>query len=91
VKTNIWGANPVSPAIIEGCAILRQKAGEHLEQASLAIAQLPGRVRPVFAHIAVLGKQLKQLEKFADTPFAVPPDHAEWKKIAALVLWSMRN
>ncbi len=80
-----------SPAIIEGCAILRQKARKHLEQASLAVAHFPADIRPVFAHIAVLDKQLRGLEKYADTPFITPPDHPEWQKIAALVWWSMRN
>jgi len=80
-----------SPAIIEGCAILRKKAREHLEAASAAVAHLPSNIRPVFAHIAVLGMQLNQLEKYADTPFVIRPELANWQKIAALVWWSMRN
>ncbi len=80
-----------SPAMRKGCAILRQKAGEHLKEASDAIALLPAHVRPVFAHVAVLKKQLKRLEKRRRRPFSPPPEQADWQKIATLAWWAMRN
>jgi len=88
---NDYFAAKSSPQIIKGCEILRQKAGEHLTEATKAIALLAAPVRPVFAPVAVLKMQLTRLGKHAATPFATPPDVANWQKIAALAWWSMRN
>jgi phytoene synthase len=64
-------------------------AGEHLWKAEAAIAGLPRELRSVFAPMAVLPLQLKRLD--LDAPFTQQPDLPDWKKIAALSWWRLRN
>lgn len=88
---NEYLAGKSSPAMCKGCAMLREKAAEHLNEASQAIALLPADVRVVFAPVAVLKSQLKRLNEHGQAPFMTPPDLADWRKIAALFWWARRN
>ncbi|VAW19247.1 Phytoene synthase [hydrothermal vent metagenome] len=84
-------AGKSSPEIRAGCAMLREKAQEHLHKADQAIVLLADDIRPVFAPVVLLKSQLKQLNKNARTPFITPPDLANWRKIASLAWWAYRN
>lgn len=64
---------------------------DHLRRAREAIAALPAQIRPAFAIIAVLERQLHLLKTTARTPFGPPPDEPDWRKIARLALWAWRN
>ncbi len=80
-----------SPQIIAGCKQLHILAREHIKIASKEIEKLDARVRPVFAQMPILMDQLAHLEKFEAVPFVTPPDLANWKKIAKVFWWSVRN
>lgn len=91
VSENEYLAGKSSKPMGAACAILREKAAEHLDEANREIELLAGHVRPVFAPVTVLKSQLKRLEKHGRKPFATPADVANWRKIAALAWWAHRN
>lgn len=64
-------------------------AGEHLDKAAVAIMKLPRLLRPAFAPIALQRLYLPRVARQA--PFGPPAEPAEWRRIAALTLWSLRN
>ncbi len=66
-------------------------AQDHLEKARSAIATLPLSLRPAFGAIAVLEAQLVAWHRRHTSPFAAPPDDADWRKIARLAWWTWRN
>lgn len=66
-------------------------AADHLQEARVAIAALPPTLRPAFAAIALLEAQLAAWEKKTTGPFAAPPEEADWRKIARLTWWALRN
>jgi phytoene synthase len=80
-----------TPALVSGCDELRDIAHQHLLDAKREIGELSADVRPVFAKISILEKQLSRLEDFGSIPFAPPPDIANWQKIAMLLWWAIRN
>ena len=65
-------------------------AGEHLDKAEMAVRRMPRALRPAFAPVAILRAQLKRVAA-STLPFATLPDTAEWRKLAALQLWSLRR
>jgi phytoene synthase len=65
-------------------------AGEHLDKAEAAIGLLPRALRPAFAPVAILRGQLRSAAA-SRQPFASLPDMADWRKIAALQFWSLRQ
>lgn len=65
--------------------------GDHLGKARTAIAALPAPLRPAFAIIALLERQLALLNVRSRSPFSAPPDDADWRKIARLAFWSWRR
>lgn len=69
---------------------IAELAQAHLEKARQAIAALPSSLRPAFAAIALLETQLSSWHK-SDNPFAVPTDDPDWRKIARLAWWSLKN
>lgn len=77
----------------EGLAIaltrLIDVAREHLAKADAAISRLPRELRPVFAPVTVLRRQLRRLD--VETPFQPQHDLADWQKIAAMAWWRARN
>ncbi len=66
-------------------------AAVHLQKARTAIAALPSSLRPAFAAIALLEAQLAAWQRSSARPFAPPPGDADWRKIARLAWWSLRN
>ncbi|WP_169194104.1 phytoene/squalene synthase family protein [Devosia sp. MC1541] len=69
---------------------LGEIASEHLVKARDAIALLPASLRPAFAIVTLLEKQLAQVIENTNA-FAVASDSAAWQKIAKLTYWSLRN
>ena len=65
-------------------------ASEHLSKAETAIRRLPRPLRPAFAPVAILRGQLKGVSA-SQQPFATLPDTADWRKLAALQFWSLRQ
>jgi 15-cis-phytoene synthase len=63
----------------------------HLAKARTAIRALPAPLRPAFAIIALLETQLAHWKQTAQSPFAPPRDPPDWRKIATLTWWSLRN
>lgn len=80
-----------SEGLLAALQQVRELAADHLGKARAAVAVLPRPARPAFAVIALLPWQLKAAEASADTPFAVPPERTDWRKIAALSSWMLRN
>ncbi|MBJ3785572.1 phytoene/squalene synthase family protein [Devosia sediminis] len=66
-------------------------AVKHRDDARVAIRALPPALRPAFAIIAPLEQQLKDWEAYSSSPFAPPPDRPDWRKIARLTWWTLRN
>jgi phytoene synthase len=69
---------------------LAELAQGHLDKARAAIAGLPPALRPAFAVIAILEAQLI-VWKRNPAIFAAPPDDGDWRKIARLTWWALRN
>lgn len=67
---------------------LAELANEHLARAKTAIAALPRDLRPAFAPMALLGPELGRLD--LEAPFVRQAELPDWRKIAALTLWSLR-
>jgi phytoene synthase len=63
----------------------------HLDKARKAIAALPPSLRPAFAVIALLEAQLAAWQNKSTGPYAAPPDDPDWRKIARLAWWALRN
>lgn len=66
-------------------------AQDHLEKARSAIGALPPQLRPAFAAIAVLEAQLSAWKANSSGPFRIPKDDPDWRKIARLAWWALRN
>jgi len=97
---NIFSANGVTDGEILGgreseglfaaLGQVAELAGEHLDKAEAAIADLPRVLRPAFAPVAMLRGQLSRAAA-SRQPFASLPDMADWRKLAALQWWSLRK
>lgn len=70
---------------------IAELARSHLEKARKAIAALPAQLRPAFAALVLLESQLVAWETKSGGAFSVPPDEADWRKIARLTWWALRN
>jgi phytoene synthase len=68
---------------------LSETAAEHLGKADAAIRELPAPLRPAFAPIALLRMELRALD--LERPYTPPAEIADWRKIAALTWWRLRN
>lgn len=80
-----------SPELAAALGQVAELATGHLAAAETAIAALPGKLKPAFAPIAVLRAQLALLRRRTGSPFAVPADDPDWRKILRLVWWTYRN
>lgn len=80
-----------SEGLHEALGQIAELAADHLHKAEIAIAALPGRLRPAFAAIAVLRTQLALYNRRSTGPFATAPDDPDWRKIARLAWWAFRN
>lgn len=69
---------------------IAELAQGHIDRARSAIAALPPNLRPAFAAIAILESQLAAWKQ-SFAPFAPPPDDPDWRKIARLTWWALRN
>jgi phytoene synthase len=79
-----------SEGLSEALGQIGELAEEHLGKAEAAIAELPGRLKPAFAGIAVLKAQLGLLGRKSGL-FVPAPDEPDWRKIMRLAWWSWRN
>jgi 15-cis-phytoene synthase len=79
-ENEIW-SGVTSPGIIAARDQLCDLAAEHVAQAEAAAKGLARTLRPAFAGLALLRPQLALVRTAAD-PFALPPDIADWRKIA---------
>ncbi|MDB5585129.1 MAG: squalene/phytoene synthase family protein [Devosia sp.] len=79
-----------SEALHEALAQVTELAGDHLAKAEIAIAAVPGALRPAFAQIAVLKAQLTLLARRTN-PFEPATDDADWRKLSRLGWWMFRN
>lgn len=84
-------AGQVSEGLLAAHVQLIDLSREHVEKAQTAIAALPRQLRPAFAPIALQSLYLKQVERQSEAPLAPPAEIADWRKIAALSWWAMRN
>ncbi|MCS6759397.1 MAG: squalene/phytoene synthase family protein, partial [Candidatus Devosia euplotis] len=80
-----------SEALSEALGQISELAADHLAMAEIAIAQLPGHLKPAFAPVAVLKIQLKRLRDRPHGLFVPVPDQVDWRKIAGLAWWGFRN
>ena len=80
----------VSEGLVEALGQIEEMARGHLEKAEAAIGVLPGKLRPVFASVALLRAQLRLLGG-RRTPFSPAPDDADWRKITRLTWWAWRS
>lgn len=80
-----------SEGLLAALAQFFDMARRHLGKAETAIAALPPALRPAFAMAALLPGQLAAVEAQSRTPFARPPDEADWRKIARLAFWAWRR
>lgn len=76
--------------IVNACSQLLEAAQGHLNAAEQAIKQLPKQVRPAFAYAGVLKTQMRKQAKASD-PLVSRAGLSDWRKIAALAMWSWRN
>lgn len=89
VKEGEVFAGQMSEGLAEALGQLSEMAAEHLAKAGRAVNDLPRGLRAVFAPIALLQAQHKRLD--LETPFQRGDDLPDWRKIAALALWKLRN
>ena len=97
---NIFAANGVadgeilagqeSEGVLAALGQINDLAVEHLTKARAAIAALPKPLRPAFAPVALLGRQLRHLAA-SRTPFAPVADLADWQKIGMMSWWALRH
>ena len=81
----------VSEGLLAAHAQFCDLAHNHLGKAAAAIAGLPRALRPAFAMVTLLRAQLTRAARANETPFTVPRDVADWRKIAMLTLWVWRH
>jgi phytoene synthase len=82
-------AGEASEALGVALGRFAEMADGHLMRAETAIAALPRELRAVFAPIAVVRMQRRRLR--VEMPFQRQGDLSDWRKIAALGWWRMRN
>jgi phytoene synthase len=79
-----------SEGVHEALSQMGEIAADHFAKAETAIAQLPAHLRPAFAIVTLLKRQLKQAIETTNA-FAPPTDAQPWQKIAKLTYWAFRN
>ncbi|WP_297103624.1 phytoene/squalene synthase family protein [uncultured Devosia sp.] len=70
---------------------IAELATDHIGKARTSVAALPGQVRPAFAAMTLLEAQLASWQRAGKGAFAAPPDEPDWRKIARLAWWALRN
>jgi 15-cis-phytoene synthase len=89
-ETEIFGRTD-SEGLHEALGQISELATSHLGKAEAAIKLLPGKLKPAFAIAAILQTQLSALDKRTGSSFEPLPDEPDWRKIARLTWWSLRN
>lgn len=69
---------------------IAELAEGHLVKAKRAIEQLPSGLKPAFAGVALVERQLEQWKQWGK-PYVPPPEDADWRKIGRLFWWTLRN
>ncbi len=72
--------------IAAACTQMLEAAEGHLKSAEQAASKLPKHLRPAFAYTGVLRAQIRKMKR-AKAPFSSDVPLADWRKIAALVMW----
>lgn len=80
-----------SEGLREALAQIAELAQGHLDTARTAIAELPLSLRPAFAILPVIEAQLRRWRASGASPFAVPVDEADWRKIVRVAWWALRT
>jgi 15-cis-phytoene synthase len=81
----------LSEGILAAQAEFTDLARDHLGKANAAIAALAKPLRPAFAMTSLLDRQLRDVAAQNEMPFAPPREIADWRKIATMSLWTLRN
>lgn len=68
-----------------------EEVDAHLVAAQKGFSKLPRTVRPAFATIGLERARLIRLRKRAIDPYARNPDMADWRKLAAMFIWGLKN
>ncbi|MDB5615486.1 MAG: squalene/phytoene synthase family protein [Devosia sp.] len=84
-------ARTESEGLHEALGQLTEFAGEHLNKAEAAITNLPPRLRPAFASIAILKPQLADLNRRKTSVFAPASNEPDWRKIIRLSWWGISS
>lgn len=72
-------------------AQIAELAQDHLDSARLAIAGLPAPLRPAFAILPIVEAQLRRWRGGGSTPYAMPAEEPDWRKIARVAWWALRG
>lgn len=80
-----------SEGLQEALGQIAELAEEHLRKARQAITELPSGLRPAFSILPVVEAQLRLWKSRGGSPFAVPADEADWRKIGRIGWWTLRN
>lgn len=80
-----------SEGLHEALGQIAELAGGHLSKARTAIGLLPKSVRPAFAIVPVIEAQLRRWQRSEASPFVGLDDEADWRKIARIGWWGLRN
>jgi phytoene synthase len=81
----------VSEGLVEALGQIEELAAQHLRNAERAIALLPVRLRPAFAPVALLRQQLQALGQRNGSPYELPAEEPDWRKIVRLAWWTWRS
>jgi phytoene synthase len=80
-----------SEGLNEAMGQIAELAAAHLDKAEAAIKLLPAKLKPAFAMIAILRPQLSALNQRTSSAFEPLLDEPDWRKIARLTWWNLRN
>ncbi len=78
-------AGQASPWLINGLAMLRNRARGHLEAFEAQLAQLPAGAMPAFLPVALVASYLAEMERPGYDPFKTAVEVPQWRR--QWVLW----
>ena len=79
-----------SEGLAEALGQVADMAAEHIAQAKAAIKSVPKVTRGVFAPVALVEAQLQSV-RLNRRPFAAPQEIADWRKLAIMWWWGLRQ
>jgi phytoene synthase len=80
-----------SEGLHEALGQVGELAADHLKKAEESLRKLPGKLKPAFAMAAILRAQLQTINTRTGSSFEPLSDEPDWRKIARLTWWSLRN